>query len=115
MASARHKRIIALGLIAVAVGVGGYWLARPQPMPLVSGVVRTTEVRVAPEVGGQLAAIKVNKGATVRAGDVVAELSAIELTASVGQARAAVAAATADRNNVYAGVRAEQVASLKAE
>jgi multidrug resistance efflux pump len=45
----------------------------------------------------------------------VAELSAIELTASVGQARAALAAATADRNNVYAGVRAEQVASLAAE
>jgi hypothetical protein len=40
---------------------------------------------------------------------------AIELTASVGQARAALAAATADRNNVYAGVRAEQIASLKAE
>ena len=45
----------------------------------------------------------------------MAELSAIELTASVGQARAELAAATADRNNVYAGVRAEQVASLKAE
>jgi HlyD family secretion protein len=57
----------------------------------------------------------VRKGDRVRAGDVVAELSAIELTASVGQARAALAAASADRNNVYAGVRAEQIASLKAE
>ena len=37
------------------------------------------------------------------------------MTASVGQARAALAAATADRNNVYAGVRAEQIASLAAE
>jgi HlyD family secretion protein len=64
---------------------------------------------------GQLAAIKVHKGDTVRAGDVVAELSAIELSASVGQARAALAAATADRNNVYAGVRAEQIASRAAE
>jgi HlyD family secretion protein len=45
----------------------------------------------------------------------VAELSAIELDASVGQARAALGAATADRNNVYAGVRAEQIASLAAE
>src|SRR6202023_1837091 len=35
-----------------------------------------------------------------------------ELTASVVQARAALAAATADRNNVYAGVRAEEIASL---
>jgi multidrug efflux pump subunit AcrA (membrane-fusion protein) len=99
-------RIVAFGLIVVAAGVGGYWLSRPESTPPVVGVVRTTEVRIAPEVGGQLAAIKVHKGDTVRAGDVVAELSAIELTASVGQARAALAAATADRNNVYAGVRA---------
>jgi len=115
MASGGLKRITALGLIVVAIGAGGYWLSRPEPTPPIVGVVRTTEVRIAPEVGGQLAAIKVHKGDTVGAGDVVAELSAIELTASVGQARAALAAATADRNNVYAGVRAEQVASLKAE
>src|SRR2546425_13379329 len=115
MPSGGLKRITALGLIVVTVGLGGYWLLRPDATPPVVGVVRTTEVRVAPEVGGQLAAIKVHKGDTVRAGDVVAELSAIELTASVAQARATLAAATADRNNVYAGVRAEQIASLAAE
>ena len=109
MANARAARIIALGLIAAAAGIGGYWLSRREAVPIV-GIVRTTEVRVAPEVGGQLAAIKFRKGESIRAGDVVAELSAIELTASVEQARAALGAATADRNNVYAGVRAEQVA-----
>jgi len=114
MANGRAARIIALGLIAVAAGIGGYWLARSETVPIV-GVVRATEIRVAPEVAAQLAAIKFDKGEHVRAGDVVAELSAIELTASVGQARAALAAATADRNNVYAGVRAEQIASLAAE
>jgi HlyD family secretion protein len=115
MASHTSTRVVALGLIVVAAGVGGYWLSRPESTPPIVGVVRTTEVRIAPEVGGQLAAIKVHKGDTVRAGDIVAELLAIELTASVGQARAALAAATADRNNVYAGVRAEQIASLAAE
>ena len=115
MASRTLERIVVLGLIVAAAGAGGYWLSRPDSTPQIVGVVRTTEVRIAPEVAGQLAAIKVRKGDRVRTGDVVAELSAIELTASVGQARAALAAATADRNNVYAGVRAEQVASLKAE
>jgi HlyD family secretion protein len=115
MASHTSTRIIVLGLLVVAAGVGGYWLSRPEPTPPIVGVVRATEVRVAPEVAGMLTAIKVRKGERVRAGDVVGELSAIELTASVGQARAALAAATADRNNVYAGVRAEQVGSLKAE
>ena len=115
MASHTSIRIVALGLIAVAAGAGGYWLSRPEATLPIVGVVRATEVRIAPEVDGQLMAIKARKGDRVRAGDVVAELSAIELTASVGQARAALDAATADRNNVYAGVRAEQIASLAAE
>ena len=90
-------------------------LSRPTPAAPISGVVRTTEVRIAPEIGGQLVAIKVHKRDSVRAGDVVAELSAVELTASVAQARAALEAATANRNHVYAGVRAEQVDTLAAE
>jgi HlyD family secretion protein len=115
MTSRGFRRIIALGIALVAVGVCGYWLSRPERTPQIVGIVRTTEVRIAPEVAGQLSAIKVRKGESVRGGDVVAELSAIELTASVDQARAALASATADRKNVYAGVRAEQVASLGAE
>jgi HlyD family secretion protein len=79
------------------------------------GVVRATEIRVEPEVDGQLKSIAVGKGAEVHAGDVLARLAAEELTAQVDQARAALASATADRNNVYAGVRREQVASLQAE
>jgi HlyD family secretion protein len=115
MASGKPATIIALGVCVVAVAVGGYFFWRPEPPPPIVGVVRTTEVRVAPEVGGQLAGITVQKGGSVRAGDVVAELSADELIASVAQARAALAAATADRDNVFAGVRAEQVAALVAE
>jgi len=89
-------------------------LWRAGAAPPIVGVVRITEIRVAPEVGGQLAAINVHKGDRVRAGDVVAELSALELTASAAQARAALDAATASRDNVYAGVRAEEVDALAA-
>ena len=71
-------------LVLVVAATGGYFLLRAAPAAPIAGVVRATEIRVAPEVGGQLAAIKVRKGDTVHAGDVVAELSAIELTASVG-------------------------------
>src|SRR5580698_2784482 len=74
-----------------------------------------TEVRVEPEVNGQLVSIAVGKGARVHAGDILAKLSAIELTAQADQARAALASAVANRNNVYVGVRREQVDSLKAE
>jgi HlyD family secretion protein len=115
MASRTGIRITALGLILAAAGMGGYVLWRPRYASPIVGVVRATEIRVAPEVGGQLAAIKVEKGARVRAGQVVAELSALELTASVTQARAALAAASASRDHVYAGVRAEEVAALASE
>ena len=117
MARSGYKRIIALGLLVIAISAGAYALSWPEqaaPTTIV-GVVRSTEVRVAPEVGGQLATVKVKKGDHVRAGDVVAELSAIELNAAVGQARAARAAAVASRDHVYAGEREEQVATLAAE
>jgi HlyD family secretion protein len=114
MARRAAAAITALGLILVAAGAGFILWHRGDASPIV-GVVRTTEIRVAPEVGGQLAAIKVEKGARVRAGDVVAELSALELTAAVTQARAALAAASASRDHVYAGVRDEEIAALAAE
>jgi HlyD family secretion protein len=115
MASHRLSRIIVPGVLLIAAGVGAYLLLRPRLEPPLVGVVRVTEVRVAPEVAGQLASIKVQKGAQVHAGDVVAELSAEELTAAVVQARAELAAATANRDNVYAGVRKEEIAGLAAE
>ena len=106
------RRLAAVGLVLIALGAGGYALWRSKDSATLIGVVRTTEIRVAPEVGGQLVTINVQKGDHVRAGDVVAQLSAIELSAAVVQARAALDAASAQRDNVYAGVRAEEVASL---
>src|SRR6201987_2313824 len=106
------RRLAVLGLVLIALGAGGYALWRNKETATLIGVVRTTEIRVAPEVGGQLVTINVQKGDHVRAGDVVAKLSAIELSAAVVQARAALDAASAQRDNVYAGVRAEEVASL---
>src|SRR5262245_25262215 len=114
MANAKPMRMIIIGLLLVVAAAGGYLLWRPGQTAPIIGVVRTTELRIAPEVGGQLAAIKAKEGDHVSTGDVVAELSALELTASVAQARAALVAAKADRDHVYAGVRAEEIASLAA-
>src|ERR1700688_2194574 len=99
--------VLRAGVVIFSEGLSG------SPTAIV-GVVRGTEVGVGPEVDGQLVSIAVEKGAHVHAGDVVARLSAVGLTAQADQARAALASATANRNNVYAGVRREQVDSLKA-
>ena len=114
------NRTLSFVLIVIAgvitVGTAAFIWSRPlSDKAPIFGVVRSTEVRVAPEVGGILSTIEITKGAHVHTGDIVARLSAIELSASLDQARALLAAAVADRNNVYAGVRAEQVASFKAE
>ena len=105
---------IVIPLVLVA-GVLIYFGYRSGPNAPIVGVVRATEVRVEPEVDGQLVSISVEKGAHVHAGDVLASLSAVELTAQADQARAALGSANANRNNVYAGVRREQVDSLKAQ
>jgi len=113
MRRVRRAAIVAIVLVLVA-GALIYFGRRSESSAAIVGVVRATEVRVEPEVNGQLMSIAVEKGAQVHAGDVLARLSAVELTAQVDQARAALASATANRNNVFAGVRREQVDSLKA-
>src|SRR5712692_10747403 len=114
MHKARRVAIVAIALVLIA-GVLIYSARRSESAATIVGVVRATEVRVEPEVNGQLVSIAAEKGSTVHAGDVLARLSAVELTAQADQARAALASATANRDNVYAGVRREQVDSLKAE
>jgi HlyD family secretion protein len=114
MRRTKRAAIVAIALALVA-GVLIYSGRRSGSAATLVGVVRATEVRVEPEVDGQLVSIEVAKGAPVQAGDVLARLSAVELTAQADQARAALASAVATRNNVYAGVRREQVASLKDE
>ena len=113
MRRAKRAVIVAIALVLVA-GVLIYSVRGSGSAATIVGVVRVTEVRVEPEVNGQLVSITVDKGTQVHAGDVLARLSAVELTAQADQARAALASATANRNNVYVGIRREQVDSLKA-
>src|SRR6202047_2298809 len=113
MRKVRRAAISAIVLVLLA-GALIYFERRPGSPTSIVGVVRATEVRAEPEVDGQLVSIMVEKDVHVHAGDVLARLSAVELTAQADQARAALASATANRNNVYVGVRREQIDSLKA-
>jgi HlyD family secretion protein len=112
----RRAKQAVIAAIAIVIVAGGliYSERHSGSAATIVGVVRATEVRVEPEVNGQLVWIAVGKGAHVRAGDVLARLSAVELTAQADQARAALASAAANRNNVYVGVRRERIDSLKA-
>src|ERR1700733_14727818 len=100
----RNASRAAIGAIVLVLLAGAliYFERRPDSSTAIVGVVRATEGRVEPEVDGQLVSIMGKKVGRVHAGDVLARLSAVELTAQADQARAALASATANRNNVYA-------------
>ena len=103
----------ALVLAAVALW---YWhSSRTDNVAPVIGMVRTTEIRIAPEVSGRVARFLVAPGQTVQRDQPVALLDNPELWAAVGEARAQTDKARSDRDRVYAGVRDEQVQGLQRE
>jgi HlyD family secretion protein len=83
--------------------------AEPAKPPIL-GMVRQTEIRIAPDATGRLATIAVIAGQHVHQGDLLAVLDNPDLTAAVGEAKAAAASAKAERDRIYSGVRAEEVA-----
>jgi multidrug resistance efflux pump len=103
-----------LSVLTGAVVIGPVVLAYGQRTPAIgapiAGMVRQTEIRIAPETTGRLASIAVSPGQHVRKGDLLAVVENPELAASVGEASAAAASAKADRDRIYSGVRVEEVA-----
>jgi HlyD family secretion protein len=106
------RSLLFLTLIALAGGAGIFALGalRPTPEPpLITGMVRETEILIAPEISGRLATVYVRPGQQVKKGEVLAMLSIPELTASVLESKAALGKTRSDRDNVFAGVRKELV------
>ncbi|MBV8107888.1 MAG: biotin/lipoyl-binding protein, partial [Hyphomicrobiales bacterium] len=79
-----------------------------KPAPPLIGVVRETEIRIAPEISARLASVPVKPLQSVRKGEVVAVLSSPEVAASLEEAKANLESARANLANVQAGVRQEE-------
>ena len=73
------------------------------------GVVRETEVHISTEINARLVSIPVKSGQQVHKGELIALLSSPELAASLDHAKASELQSRADRANVYAGVRKEEI------
>jgi HlyD family secretion protein len=99
---------LVIGLGATAVYVYRPWEASQAPAAIL-GVAHQTEIRIAPEINARVESFHVAAGQTVRKGDILVALSSPELAAGVEQAKASLASANADRTNVYAGVRQEEI------
>ena len=114
MDARRRKRLLAALAVVAAVAVAAVVVLLPHhaSAPPIAGMVRQTEIRIAPEISGRLVSIPVRAGQSVRKGELLAVLDNPDLTASQGEAKAAAASARAERDRIYSGVRAEEVAIL---
>jgi HlyD family secretion protein len=109
LAKARYCFAIAVAA-AGAIMCSAWEASAEQAKPPIPGMVRQTEIRIAPEATGRLATIAVISGQHVHKGDLLAVLDNPELTAAFGEAKAAAVSAKAERDRVYSGVRTEEVA-----
>lgn len=81
----------------------------------VSGHVEATEVHVSAEVGGRIVELKVDEGARVTSGDVIALLDTRDTELQIQRARADRAAAVAQLRLLEAGSRAEDIRQGQAQ
>ncbi len=80
-----------------------------------SGDIRATQqVNVAPKASGRLEQVLVDSGASVKAGDVIAQLDQDGPQVQLRQAQAALAAASAKLSQLQTGARPEDVAAAQA-
>jgi HlyD family secretion protein len=111
-------RMLGVGVVILAIAAFGIWyewFRRSEVAAVVAGVVRTTEIHIAPEVSGRLARVLVQPGQSVQRGEPLALLGNPELWAAVAEAHAQVDRAASDRDRVDAGVRQEEVETLRRE
>jgi HlyD family secretion protein len=111
-AHGRRRLVLALAGAAVLAAVAIVVLVPRHAPPPLAGMVRQTEIRIAPEISGRLTSVAVRAGQAVRKGELLAQLDNPELEASLGEAKAAAASAKAERAHIHAGVRDEERAIL---
>jgi multidrug resistance efflux pump len=75
------KRLPILVLIAAAAYGAYYYFNLPPKALVLTGIVTTHDVAVAPQIGGRLAALKVKEGDEVKKGQAIAEIEPSELEA----------------------------------
>lgn len=102
-----------LGLVALCVVAGIFiWIGtRPTPI-ILQGEVVAKQVQVSPRVVGQVEKMMVEEGDKIKKGQWLTKLDAPTIRAKEVQAEAALKAADAQRNKVFAGARTQEVTAL---
>jgi len=114
------KTIIPLAVIAAAVIVAvivvmSFVRGRDDGTMKLSGNVEVTECNVGFKVAGKIRALKVDEGARVKEGDLIAELSSGDVKALVDQNRAALEEARVKLAELKAGSRRQEIVKARAD
>ena len=100
--------MIALIGIILLIAVIGYFVSKPKPL-VIQGEAEASEYRVSGKVPGRVEELYVKEGSMVHKGDTVVYIDSPEVRAKLAQARAAINAASAQRDKAVNGARQEQI------
>jgi HlyD family secretion protein len=111
-------RVIPILLILAVIGGGTYWWSQQQTQAAIglqgSGTIEVEQVNLGPEVSGRVVQVLAEEGQQVAAGQVLFRLDDTLLKAQRTQAEAAVNMARAQRDQLVAGARPEQLQAAQA-
>jgi multidrug resistance efflux pump len=112
------RRIVPILLILAVIGGGTYWWSQQQTQAATglkgSGTIEVEQINLGPEVSGRVIQVLAEEGQPVTAGQVLFRLDDTLLKAQRTQAEAAVNTARAQRDQLVAGARPEQLAAAQA-
>ena len=106
-------------LVVVALAGGGVWWWTQQQAQATtelrgSGTIEARQVHVGPEVAGRVTQVMAKEGQAVKAGDILFRLDDALLVSQRAQAEAAIKTARAQRDQLLAGARTEQIEAAQA-
>src|SRR5512139_1355050 len=112
------RPILTIVLLAAIAG-GVWWWTQRQAQATAnglagSGTIEAVEVNVGPEVSGRVVQVGAVEGQTIKAGEVILRLDGSLLAVQRAQAEAAVATARAQRDQLLAGARPQELDAARA-
>jgi HlyD family secretion protein len=112
------RRIIPILLILAVIGGGTYWWSQQQTRAANglkgSGTIEAQQINLGPEVAGRVVEAIADEGQAVKAGQALFRMDDALLLAQRAQVEAAVNTARAQRDQLLAGARKEQLNAARA-
>ena len=100
--------VAALVVIVLTISIVGYVVSRPKPV-VIQGEAEATEYRISGKVPGRVEAFHGTEGSMVHKGDTLVFIDSPEIRSKIAEAKAAKAAAVAQKNKAFNGARQEQI------